>query len=1031
MSELFQNILTASFHGSIVILAVLVLRLVLKKTPKKFLCLLWLLAGVRLLMPFEIQSTMSLQPEPKPVAEVRQEMAELVSPGPELIEIPGRSEETAHIPAVSENAPMPEDVEVITGPAVITEESHTVTDFASIAAWIWLSMASLFLVYTIASYVHLKLLVRESVKIPGGWECDRIETAFILGFIRPKIYIPMGLSKVVRKHILAHERTHLEKGDHWFKMIGFLALALHWFNPLVWVAYILLCKDIEMACDERVVQFMELQERKEYSAALLNCSTNRAHFAACPVAFGEVSVKERIKSVLKYKKPGFWISLAGVIAIVFVAVCLVTSPVEEAPAMAGTTPTETGSTEAATEPTVQSTFAAGLTQTEIVQICTDTINDLKARESYSFNITNNSIYPERENSTHTYVTAIRRYGNDYLALMQERLDNGEPSYTGSQLYFGDMYGMHYGDYWVNEGARREYDVNSWLNQYTPEGKTVTFPEGTGVVSDDSVSFAAQWTREQDPGYQYDAIITFTFHNDGSLARIFSQYTTTIEGYEPEEKQYYTADLALIDEDPADTYSIIADHAGSCISLEQLEVLRKEARKVTEIPSNKTEYDKDFMLGSGQMRWYFFDEAWQFACGTENPTATGTTIFYCESGDDHKSLTAGEGFWIEQLVDGKWTVLEPASPVTNAPEEAIQVSWSGRDTVKLDWTDSYGALPHGFYRVGRYHTATMPDGRSETIHAYAKFRIYNPNQDALLAKCRAAIDNLLNADSYHLYSFDWMTESVHDDKAYYMSSEVWKHGPDYLEVTSYPSRDDLSVMTSVRGSMWRDGKYYGLDWESTPAHSPVVGWNGCVDGYMDDSNFSMWSWDFEWYDAKVEEVREEGNTIRIIETYDFDDQYEATEITLTFDSSGNLKSMTNAFLPTRNCAQSEKVIEEELVVFDTAAAEIGALIEAQDIDSPMPFSYEEDVRANPNAQTTGFKNTTVKAITTPAEAIARADKESTMEPLMEFQTGYCQYMTYHDDTAGIWKVEMFWWQHDTMQTVYMTDDGITKMLVSVE
>lgn len=147
----------------------------------------------------------------------------------------------------------------------------------------------------------------------------------------------MGMTPEEQRYILAHERTHLDKGDHWFKMVGFLALALHWFNPLVWAAYILLCKDIEIACDERVVQFMELEERKAYSAALLNCSTNRAHFAACPVAFGEVSVKERIKSVLSYKKPSFWISLVGVIAIVFVAVCLVTSPARKDAAAAGDT----------------------------------------------------------------------------------------------------------------------------------------------------------------------------------------------------------------------------------------------------------------------------------------------------------------------------------------------------------------------------------------------------------------------------------------------------------------------------------------------------------------------------------------------------------------------------------------------------------------------------------------------------------------------------------------------------------------------
>ena len=340
MSELFQNVLTASFHGSIVILAVLLLRLVLKKTPKKFLCMLWLLAGIRLLMPFEIRSDLSLQPQ---MEEVPQIQAETFAPRQD-----SQSQTSATRPQLSDYQVLPVSPDAFASPEYIPEgyyeevlgepepedlmEDVTVEespDLLSLIPYLWFAVACCFGVYTLYCYIHLKLQVREAVKIPGGWECDRIDTAFILGFIRPQIYIPMGMPGSVRKHILAHERTHLEKGDHWFKMIGFIALAIHWFNPLVWVAYILLCKDIEMACDERVVQFMDLEDRKRYSAALLTCSANKAHFAACPVAFGEVSVKERIKSVLNYKKPGFWISLLGVVAILFVAVCLVTSPAKE------------------------------------------------------------------------------------------------------------------------------------------------------------------------------------------------------------------------------------------------------------------------------------------------------------------------------------------------------------------------------------------------------------------------------------------------------------------------------------------------------------------------------------------------------------------------------------------------------------------------------------------------------------------------------------------------------------------------------
>ena len=359
MNTLFRNILTASFHGSIVILAVMLLRLVLKKTPRKYICLLWLLAGLRLLMPFQIQSDLSLQPSADPVAQVQQLNHSQTSAAPEDFS-PADVEAPAQMPEALPDIQSPVTTVISSTPSPAPEtaaEPDTGFDFLSVLPWFWLGIACCFGIYSLYTYLTLKLKVREAVKIPGGWECDRIETAFILGFIRPNIYIPMGMTPEEQRYILAHERTHLDKGDHWFKMVGFLALALHWFNPLVWAAYILLCKDIEIACDERVVQFMELEERKAYSAALLNCSTNRAHFAACPVAFGEVSVKERIKSVLSYKKPGFWISLVGAIAIVFVAVCLVTSPARKDAAAAGDTE-PTASSDAITVRNVDELLAA-------------------------------------------------------------------------------------------------------------------------------------------------------------------------------------------------------------------------------------------------------------------------------------------------------------------------------------------------------------------------------------------------------------------------------------------------------------------------------------------------------------------------------------------------------------------------------------------------------------------------------------------------------------------------------------------------
>ena len=1048
MNELFSNILTASFHGSVVILAVIVLRAVLKKTPKKFLCLLWLLAGIRLLMPFEIQSSLSLQPD-------REQLTQSIEA--ELREDAAWVDRPDMMPAVPQNAPMPEDVQVSYGDAFTPPAQESLTEgeaqlydalydaqpepevkeynWAAVIPWFWITVAGCFAVYSLYSYLRLRYQVREAVKIPGGWECDRIDTAFILGFLNPRIYIPMGMSRTVRRHILAHERTHLEKGDHWFKMIGFIALALHWFNPLVWVAYILLCKDIEMACDERVVQFMDLEERKSYSAALLSCSAGRVHYAACPVAFGEVSVKERIKSVLNYRKPSFWAGLLGVAAICFVTVCLVTSPTPETgapPALSA--PEETRPEESQPEQTTQaeetevkSTYAATLDQSEIVQVCADAINALCAQESYLISRESSNEYPE-EGKVYSYNGTIRRYGDDALFLSFEQLDNGEASNLGSSLYFGDMYGYHYGDFWVNEGLRDAgYDVNSFLREFSPEGKTVTSPE---IISDDTVSFSVQWDKTIGTWVEhYSGTIAFTFRNDGSLemmSRRFQRNEVNPDGTDGEQV-YFTTDLYIMEEDPQQTYRTISEHAGQCIPVDQLEKLRAEQDKITEIPSNKTDYDKDFMLGSGQMRWYYFDKEWQFALGAENATAEGLTLKYCESGDEHKSLVAEEGFWIEQLVDGIWIVLDPASPVANAPAENVSVSWATTDTLNVNWKDSYGALPHGFYRLGRYHTVTMPDGRTETIHCYAKFRVYDPNQDKLLAECRAALDHLLSSDSFHFYTFDWMTQH---DFEYYLSTEVWKAGEDYLEVTRYPLREDLSQMQNVRGSLWRQGKHYGVQWEGEPALSPVSSWDLGVDGYITGSNVDIALMGYEWYDAQVEEVYKEGSKYHIIQTYDFDSKYEASEIILTIED-GQLKSIVRAYLPTRNCSVADMVINEELVVFDDDASEIREVIYAQDVTTPMPFSYEEDVKAYPDAQKTGFKNTTAKPVTTAAEALALADKESTMPKLMEFESGYCQSMTYYDETAKMWKVHLFWWQHDTAQTVYLDDQGITRMIVSVE
>ena len=333
VQSLFENILTASLYGSIIIVTALLLRPVMKKVPRKYLCLIWLLAFVRLVMPFDISSSLSLQPDLEALMPSREIQITLPDP----------------VPAVPEDAILPEDTEVVYSdaftppesipeglesyyPAPVTDEGPNVINWNAIGFGCWAAVAGLMVLYSVFSYRKLRKAVREAVRsYDGSWECAGLDTAFILGWVRPRVYSPTGLSPDTRHHILRHERTHLKRRDHWMKLLGFLALSIHWFNPLVWIAWVLLCRDMELACDEQVVKDMGLEERKDYSAALLRCSTQKEHYLVCPVAFGEVSVKTRILSVLNYRRPRFWISLAGILAIVFVAVFLIPGPAEDAP----------------------------------------------------------------------------------------------------------------------------------------------------------------------------------------------------------------------------------------------------------------------------------------------------------------------------------------------------------------------------------------------------------------------------------------------------------------------------------------------------------------------------------------------------------------------------------------------------------------------------------------------------------------------------------------------------------------------------
>ena len=310
MSELFLNLFNRAVAAGWLVLAVLLLRLVLKKAPRWIHCSLWGLVGLRLVWPFSVESMLSLLPSREVLPP-----SVLYNPAPTV---------QSGIGAI--NA-------VVNGsftPAMTATPGASVNPlqvWTWLVGWIWLLGAAALLGYGLFSYVRLRKRVAVSVEENGLYRCDAIGSPFILGIFRPKIYVPSDLDPETLPYVLAHEQAHLQRKDHWWKPLGYLLLTVFWFHPLLWLAYILLCRDIERACDERVIRSMDGAGRKAYSMALVDCAADRRAIAACPVAFGETGVKQRVWSVLHYQKPAFWLVVLAVVLSIAAAVCFLTDPV--------------------------------------------------------------------------------------------------------------------------------------------------------------------------------------------------------------------------------------------------------------------------------------------------------------------------------------------------------------------------------------------------------------------------------------------------------------------------------------------------------------------------------------------------------------------------------------------------------------------------------------------------------------------------------------------------------------------------------
>ena len=315
MSGIFLKLLNMSITAGWLILAVLAVRLLLKRAPRWIACLLWGLVALRLICPFSLKSVLSLIPSAETVpADIARSSHPAIQSGISVVnEAVNPVLQQSFAPAVGDSA-------------------YPLQALLPIISLVWALGVAAMLVYALVSFLRLRRTVAASVPAGEGvWVCDELASPFILGLFRPRICLPSGLEGETLDCVLRHEQAHLHRRDHWWKPLGFLLLAVYWFNPFCWLAYAMLCRDIEAACDEKVIRDLDRERLAAYSQALLDCGLPRRRVAACPLAFGETGVKQRVKAVLNYKKPAFWLILAALLVCSALAVFFLTNPKEQRP----------------------------------------------------------------------------------------------------------------------------------------------------------------------------------------------------------------------------------------------------------------------------------------------------------------------------------------------------------------------------------------------------------------------------------------------------------------------------------------------------------------------------------------------------------------------------------------------------------------------------------------------------------------------------------------------------------------------------
>lgn len=737
MTKLFLEIINISFSATWLVLTVLALRFLLRKVPKWVNVLLWGLVAFRLMCPFTLESALSLIPSAEVVSpQIMTDPTPQIHTGVEYLN-------TTVNQAISESfTPDP------------AASANPLQILLPIASGIWLTGMAVMLLYSFISYLRLYHKVRMAIRVKGNiYLSEFVSSPFVLGLVKPRIYLPYHMKETDRRHVVSHERAHIYRRDHWWKPLGFLLLAIHWFNPMMWLAYILLCRDIELACDERVIKQLGTDQRADYSEALLHCSVTHRSIAACPLAFGEVGVKDRVKNILSYQKPAFWVIAACLLIVAIVSVCFLTDPKDDDDPFGATYRVREVAFSAENIsliyhpddcPRYRLTRGMGL---EILEEA-DTDNALTVGSLEEFSLT-------KENFDNMFLSS---HAWNMTSCTEIRENNAKawqvfapPS--GDFAYFYYLLLQHDGTIYIAKG---NYDS-------TPNDNTVTLP---------SVSYV--FKLEQDDGTPPEEnkslnllgqtfLVTDLLYEDPRLSSTWSWFDIpclsitqncnllalgTLPTVAPQEDAPWVNVGSLINvnltEENFDDY--ISDRSGRKLA-KQLRQDNAQAWCTNSL--NETLYyllrqeNGDLYLACGYydkeaqsnhssddsyIRWLLkLDIApqtdWAVSMTNQYFTQESIILLFHQVGTiPDGSLSYGEDYYLERLNDGVWEEIPALVENRTFNTIAYVIDPESHSIISHNWAQDYGSLPAGDYRIKKSVTLNRGPGDNETRWFYSEFSI---------------------------------------------------------------------------------------------------------------------------------------------------------------------------------------------------------------------------------------------------------------------------------------------------------------------